>query len=70
MIMVSFTNGQKKLFEVTYTAIVSPSERDILQPSKDKRITIYTCYGFFDEKRFVAVATLKEDIKSKDVSSI
>jgi sortase A len=45
-------------FSVKYTAEVDPSNASILAPSTDKRITLYTCTGFLDSKRFVVVATL------------
>lgn len=45
-------------FTVKYTAVVDPKNASILAPSKDKRVTLYTCTGFLDSKRFVVVATL------------
>lgn len=44
-------------FTVIYTATVDPSNASILAPSDDRRITLYTCTGFLDTKRFVVVAT-------------
>lgn len=45
-------------FHVTYTGEIDPTNKSILAPSDDTRITLYTCSGFFDTKRFVVVATL------------
>lgn len=59
-VIVAFANGSKKTFIITGTSIVTPNDSSILAPSKDTRITLYTCYGFLDKDRFVAVATLKE----------
>jgi LPXTG-site transpeptidase (sortase) family protein len=58
-VVMTNADGSKKTFVITGTSIVSPNESSILAPSKDKRITLYTCTGFLDSQRFVAVATLK-----------
>lgn len=59
---IIITNAEKKklTFEVQYTALVTPDEVSILQPSKDNRITLYTCTGFLDSHRFVVVGILKK----------
>lgn len=61
LIEVIYSDNSKKVFEVEYTVTVSPSETHILLPSKDKRITLYTCTGFLDSQRFVVVGILRED---------
>lgn len=48
-----------KKFIILYTSIVSPTQIDILNQTKDKRITLYTCTGLFDTKRFVVVGILE-----------
>jgi len=58
-VIVTYPNGEKETFVIAYTSIVSPDQSTILAPSKDKRITLYTCTGLFDSHRFVAVALLK-----------
>jgi LPXTG-site transpeptidase (sortase) family protein len=58
-VVVTYPNGQKKTFVITYTSVVTPDQSTILAPSTDKRITLYTCTGLFDSHRFVAVAVLK-----------
>ena len=55
---VVYADGSHKNFYIEYTSTVSPSEASILAPSKDQRITLYTCTGWFDTHRFVAVAVL------------
>jgi len=55
-IKIVFSNGETKTFIVKYTTTVDPSQTQILAESLDSRITIYTCSGFLDSKRFVAVA--------------
>lgn len=57
---ILYADNTRKVFEVKYTSYVSPNEATILAPSKDQRITLYTCAGWFDNKRFVAVAILKD----------
>jgi LPXTG-site transpeptidase (sortase) family protein len=58
-VIVTYPNGKKKTFVIEYTSVVSPDESSILAPSKDNRLTLYTCTGLFDSHRFVAVAILK-----------
>lgn len=61
VIYISYKDGSKKAFEIEYTVTVTPDQTHILEASDDKRITIYTCTGFLDSQRFVAVALLRED---------
>lgn len=53
---ITFADKTTKKFTIEYTSTVSPDQASILAPSKDSRITLYTCTGWFDSKRFVAVA--------------
>jgi hypothetical protein len=46
------------LVEVFDTFEVWPSQVEILNPSSDARLTIYTCKGLFSEKRLVVIAKL------------
>ncbi len=55
-IVITMNDGVKKEFKVEYTATVDPSQTYIIDNTKDTRITIYTCTGFLDSKRFVVVA--------------
>lgn len=57
---ITYKDSSKKKFTMLYTSIVSPEQVNILQPSKDTRITMYTCTGFLDSQRFVAVAILNK----------
>ena len=59
VIMISLADGAIKEFVVTHTATVNPDETAILKNSLDKRITLYTCTGFLDTKRFVVTAILR-----------
>ena len=56
IVRIYYTDGSFKDFEVSYTLEVSPKDSKVLENSTDTRITLYTCSGFLDTKRFVAVA--------------
>lgn len=58
-VKILFDDASAKEFEVKYTSTVSPETYSILAPTTDKRITLYTCTGFLDSQRFVAVAIMK-----------
>lgn len=58
VIKIKFADGSIKLFVIDSTVSVSPNEVSILAPSKTSQITLYTCSGFLDNKRFVVVAKL------------
>ncbi len=60
-VLIAFADGSKKNFIIEYTSTVSPDQASILASSKDKRITLYTCTGFLDSKRFVVVAKLADN---------
>jgi len=58
-VVVVFSNKEKKTFVINYTSVVSPSDTSILESTAGSKVTIYTCTGFLDTKRFVATATLE-----------
>lgn len=58
-VTIVFENGVEKKFEVHFTQEVGPNQSSILNPTGDRRITLYTCSGFLDSKRFVVTALLK-----------
>lgn len=58
-VIIEFADKTQKTFIITSTSIVTPDTSSILAKSNDTRITLYTCTGFLDTNRFVAVATLK-----------
>lgn len=59
-IIVRYDNGLVRYFKIKSTQVVSPSNTSILAASDDQRLTVYTCTGLFDSKRFVVVATLED----------
>jgi LPXTG-site transpeptidase (sortase) family protein len=60
IITINLSDNTQKKFIVTKTMIVLPTDTTILQNTTQKQITIYTCIGFLDTKRFVAIGTLVE----------
>jgi LPXTG-site transpeptidase (sortase) family protein len=69
-IVVVFSDGSRKKFIIDSTFIVTPDSGWILSPTDDTRITIYTCTGFLDSKRFVAVAKYTEDLTPVSLGSL
>ncbi len=59
-VQIIYADGTRKTFTIEYTSTVSANEGSILNQTTDKRITLYTCAGWFDSKRFVVVAILDE----------
>lgn len=56
IIRIDMSDGSVRQFIVEYTDTVEPSLTAIINQTSDSRITIYTCTGFLDSKRFVVVA--------------
>lgn len=59
VVEIEYMDGSRKTFRIEYTSIVSPNESKVLTQTNDKRVTLYTCTGFLDTKRFIAVAILQ-----------
>lgn len=57
-VAILFNDGSVKNFMVKMTQTVTPEQTNILDPSDDQRVTLYTCVGFLDRKRFVVTAVL------------
>lgn len=49
-------SGNKYSYEVTKVDTVDPDNLSYIFPTAEETLTIYTCTGFFDSKRFIAVA--------------
>lgn len=43
-------------YKVTETKLVSPSQVEIIAPSADERLTLFTCSGFLDSQRLIVTA--------------
>ncbi len=55
-VVIVYSDGSKKQFKIVDTYTVTADETHILNNSTDTRLTLYTCTGFLDSKRFVAIA--------------
>lgn len=53
---IIMSDGRKLNFKVAFTSIATPDQTHFIKPTSDKRITLYTCTGLFDTKRFVVTA--------------
>ena len=56
IIYVTDITGELRSYTIKNTAVVSPSDTKILKKTLKETLTIYTCYGFADLKRFVVTA--------------
>ena len=55
-IIITFDNGRKEKFVVEHTQEVGPDNTEILSQTEDSRLTLHTCSGFLDTKRFFVTA--------------
>lgn len=53
---IEFSDGSIEKFTIQTTAYVLPTDIAVLRQSKDSLVTLYTCAGPFDSKRFVVTA--------------
>jgi sortase A len=53
--------GEEFIYLVQEIKTVSPQEVEVLSPTEDPTLTLYTCAGILDKKRFVVVAKLSLD---------
>jgi LPXTG-site transpeptidase (sortase) family protein len=58
VVMDSGTVYKYKVFE---TKQIEPTQVEILNESRDARLTLYTCIGFLDQARFAIVAKLLDN---------
>jgi LPXTG-site transpeptidase (sortase) family protein len=65
IVEVEFADKSTKRFVIASTTVVFPTDAKVLAGSQDKKITLYTCTGFLDSKRFVAVGTLDDQLAKK-----
>lgn len=50
------SDGKDYRYEVTKIDTVDPDNLSYIQPTKNETLTLYTCTGFLDSKRFILVA--------------
>lgn len=58
-IQVKGENDQIYKYTITQTVSVKPTQVEIVAPTKEPQLTLYTCIGFLDSERFVVVAKPK-----------
>lgn len=58
-IEIVYSDKTTRDFIVEFTSVVTPDQTSILNQTTDTRLTLYTCTGFLDSKRFVVTAVLK-----------
>lgn len=56
---ITGSDGQVYQYEVVKTDVVAPDNLSYLSPANEEVLTIYTCTGFFDTERFIAIAKRK-----------
>lgn len=56
IIKIRMTDGTLRQYIATETLYVSPSQTELLKPTKEETLTIYTCAGLLDSLRFIVRA--------------
>jgi LPXTG-site transpeptidase (sortase) family protein len=56
-IFLTLSEKGMQVYTVKYITVVTPDQTHILDTTSDSRLTLYTCTGFLDSKRFVVTAT-------------
>lgn len=51
--------GDEFIYRIKETKTVSPETIEVLSPTEEATLTLYTCAGFLDRERFVVVAKLQ-----------
>lgn len=55
-IIYVFTKNKWYRYKVGKITEVFPNQTEVIQPTKDETLTLYTCTGFNDEKRLIVTA--------------
>jgi len=55
-----FTKNKWYRYKVNKITAVYPNETEVIQPTKNETLTLYTCSGFNDEKRLIVTALPQE----------
>lgn len=50
--------GEEFTYVVVETKVVAPAAVEILLPTSDATLTLYTCTGYLDKERFIVIAKL------------
>lgn len=63
-ITLTTQDGEEHPYTVTHTVTVTPDQIDILKPTTSEVLTLYTCTGLFDSKRFVVQAVPTKSVQN------
>lgn len=55
-IVYVFTKNKWYRYKVNKITAVYPNQTEVIQPTKTDTLTLYTCTGFYDEKRLIVTA--------------
>jgi LPXTG-site transpeptidase (sortase) family protein len=55
-IVYVFTKDRWYRYKVSKIDAVYPNQTEVIQPTKNEVLTLYTCTGFYDEKRLIVTA--------------
>ncbi len=50
------TNSQTFTYQISEIKTVRPYELEVIAPTPDQTLTLYTCSGFLDKKRLIVIA--------------
>jgi LPXTG-site transpeptidase (sortase) family protein len=55
-IVLTNTENQDYRYKIVDTLVVNPDQTDYLLPTEEETLTLYTCTGFLDSKRYLVIA--------------
>ncbi len=72
LITLTTKDGTEHFYSVSKITEVNPNETEYLRPTSEETLTLYTCSGFLDQKRFIIQAkpSTSDSRKSKLTLSI
>jgi LPXTG-site transpeptidase (sortase) family protein len=56
IIVLTLSDGTTREYQINFITEVDPTETEFLEPTDTETLTIYTCSGLFDSKRFIVQA--------------
>lgn len=56
IITITTEDGKEHQYKIVITTEVNPDETQYLLPTEEETLTLYTCSGFLDRKRFIVQA--------------
>jgi len=51
-----FNKNKWYKYKVNKITAVYPNQTEVIMPTKNETLTLYTCTGFYDEKRLIVTA--------------